>query len=187
MLARVFACLATALLAGCSNPTLLADVVTTPAESRSFDEVTDDAGIKFKINEALLSPQYSDLFLDVSSIVYQGRVLLTGKVKTDIEKLRAANLVRDIAGVREIFNDIQVDVPGGLVSSANDAFIETEIKVRSAGVDGLKPIDYRWTSVNGVVYLIGYARNSAEANKMIDVIRNTKYVKQVVPHVWTQP
>jgi osmotically-inducible protein OsmY len=186
-LARLLACLGTAFLAGCSNPTMLADVVTTPAESRSFDDVTDDAGIKLKINQALLSSQYRDLFFDVSSVVYQGRVLLTGKVNNDIDKLRASNLVRDIAGVKDLFNEIQVNVPGGLVSSANDAFIETEIKVRAAGVRDVKAIDYRWTAVNGAVYLIGYARSDAEAQKMIDVVRNTKYVKQVVPHIWTQP
>lgn len=175
----------TTLLAGCSNPTVIADVVTTPAEDRSFTQVNDDTGIKLKINEALLSSRYNDLYWDVSSIVYQRRVLLTGKVKTEADKQRAGNMPRDIAGVREIFNEIQVNVAGGL--SSNDAFIETEIKVRAADVAELKAIDYRWTAVNGVVYLMGYARSDAEAQRMIDVVRNTKYVKQVVPHVWTQP
>ena len=175
------------LLAGCSNPTVIADVATTPAEDRTFTQVNDDTSIKYRINEALLSSRYRDLYFDVSSIVYQGRVMLTGKVKTEADKQRAGNMPRDIRGVKEIFNEIQVNVPGGLVSSSNDGFIETEIKVRASDVDGLKAIDYRWTAVNGVVYLMGYARDGAEAQKMIDVVRTTKYVKQVVPHVWTQP
>ena len=184
---RVLGIAVTAVVAGCSNPTMLADVATTPAENRSFSEVSDDTGIKLKINEALLSSQYRDLFFDVSSIVYQGRVLLTGKVKTDADKQRAGNLVRNIPGVRELFNEIQVNVPGGLVSSANDTFIETEIKVRLIGTKGVKSIDFRWTAVNGIVYLMGYARSDAEMQTAIDVVRNTKSVKQVVPHIWTKP
>jgi osmotically-inducible protein OsmY len=174
---RTIGIVATALGAGCSNPTMLADVATTPAENRSFSQVSDDAGIKLKINEALLSSQYRDLFFDVSSIVYQGRVMLNGKVKTAADKTRAGDLVRNI----------QVNVPGGLVSSANDTFIETELKVRLVGASGVKSIDFRWTAVNGIVYLMGYARSDAEAQKAIDVARNTKYVKEVVPHIWTQP
>jgi osmotically-inducible protein OsmY len=166
---------------------VIADVVTTPAEDRSFSQVSDDSGIKYSINEALLSSRYRDLYFDVSSAVYQGRVLLTGKVKTEADKQRAGNMPRDISGVKEVFNEIQVNVPGGLVSSSNDAFIETEIKVRAADVPDLKAIDYRWTAVNGVVYLMGYARDGAEAQKMINVVRTTKYVRQVVPHIWTQP
>ena len=184
---RIFGIFATAVTAGCSNPTMLADVATTPAENRSFTQVSDDAGIKLKINEALLSSQYNDLFFDVSSIVYQGRVLLAGKVKTDADKARAEALVRNVPEVKQIFNEIQVNVPGGLVSSTNDAFIETEIKVRLVGTKDVKDVDYRWTSVNGTVYLMGYAQSDAEAQRAIDVIRNTKYVRQVVPHIWTQP
>jgi len=184
---RILGIVTTALVAGCSNPTMLADVATTPAENRSFTQVTDDAGIKLKINESLLSSQYRDLFFDVSSIVYQGRVMLTGKVKTEADKTRAGDLVRNIPGVRALFNEIQVNAPGGLVSSANDAFIETELKVRLVAADGVKSIDFRWTAVNGAVYLMGYARSDAEGQKAIDVARTTKYVKQVVPHIWTQP
>jgi osmotically-inducible protein OsmY len=183
--ARILACLAPALLAGCANPTVIADVATTPGESRTFTQVNDDSSIKLGINEALLSSRYRDLYFEVASAVYQGRVLLTGKVRTEADKQRATNMVRDIPRVKEIFNEIQVNVPGGL--SSNDAYIETEIKVRAADVPELKAIDYRWTAVNGVVYLIGYAKSDAEAQRMIDVIRNTKYVTQVVPHVWTQP
>jgi osmotically-inducible protein OsmY len=187
MTACFLAGLATTLLAGCSNPTVIADVVTTPAEDRSFADVSADSGIKLKINEALMSSRYNDLYWDVSSIVYQRRVLLTGKVKSEADKLRAGNMPRDISGVKEIFNEVQVNVTGGLVSSSNDGFIETEIKVRAGDVPELRDINYRWTSVNGVVYLMGYARSDAEAQKMIDVARNTKYVRQVVPHIWTQP
>lgn len=184
---RAFTILTAVLAAGCSNPTMVADVATTPAENRSFSEVSDDAGIKLKINTALLSSAYRDLYFDVSSIVYQGRVLMTGKVRSETDKTRAGELVRNIPGVREVFNEVQVNVPGGLVSSTNDAFIETEIKVRLVGTKEVKSIDYRWTAVNGIVYLMGYARSEAEAQKAVEVIRNTKYVKQVVPHVWTRP
>jgi osmotically-inducible protein OsmY len=176
----------TAALGACSNPTAWLDVATTPAEDRSFTDVTEDARIKLAISDRLLSSQYRDLFFDVSSIVYQGRVLLTGKVKSEQDKARATELARSIGGVKEVFNEIIV-AGDNLANAANDTFIEAEIKARLLGTRDVKSIDYRWTAVNGTVYLIGLARSNAEARRAVEVIRNTKYVKQVVAHVWTQP
>jgi osmotically-inducible protein OsmY len=176
-----------AALTACSNPTAWLDVATTPAESRSFTDVTEDSRIKLAISDRLLSNQYRDLFFDVSSIVYQSRVLLTGKVASEQDKARATELARSIGGVKEVFNEIQVTREGSIWNAANDTFIEAEIKARLLGARDVKSIDYRWTAVNGVVYLVGYAKSDAEARRAVDVIRHTKYVKQVVAHVWTQP
>jgi osmotically-inducible protein OsmY len=178
-----FACVS---LAACQNPTAWLDVASTPAESRSFSEVTDDSRIKLAISEGLLSNQYRDLYLDVSSIVYQRRVLLTGKVGSEQDKARATEMVRSIGGVKEVFNEIIV-ASGSLANAANDTFIEADIKARLVGTRDVKSIDYRWTAMNAVVYLVGYAKTDAEAQRVVDVIRNTKYVKQVVAHVWTRP
>ena len=175
-----------ATLTACQNPTALLDVASTPAESRSFSDVADDSRIKIAITDGLLSSQYRDLYLDVSSIVYQRRVLLTGKVESEQDKARATELVRSIGGVKEVFNEIIV-ASGSLANAANDTFIEADIKARLLGTRDVKSIDYRWTAMNAVVYLVGYAKTDAEARRVIDVIRNTKYVKQVVAHVWTQP
>jgi osmotically-inducible protein OsmY len=170
-------------LAGCSSPTMILDAATTVAEDRPMAQVASDAGLKVDINAKLLSNKYRDLFLDVNTNVYEGRVMLTGSVGTNAHKRRATLLVRSIKGVKKVLNELQVTGDGTLTETANDLWIETKLKARLVSADGVSSINYRWRSVNGVVYFIGVAQNRQELNRVIGLARDTNHVNKVVSHV----
>lgn len=182
--------LAAALLIGlsaCSQPTGLLNVATSPAEDRSFDSLKSDTQITLDINEVLLGEKYRDLFFNISTDVYEGRVMLTGRVKYPQNLQRATDLVRGIKGVREIYNDMQVAKEYTVGEQATDLWIETKLKAELIGTEGVHSINYRWRSVRGVVSLIGTARTQAELDKVLDVIRRTDRVKKVINHAWVRP
>ena len=170
-------------LAGCSSPTMMLDAATTVAEDRTMSQVATDAGLKIDINAKLLSNKYRDLFLDVNTNVYENRVMMTGSVQTVSHKRRATLLVRSIKGVRKVINELQVTGDGSLKDTANDLWIETKLKARLVGADGISSINYRWRSVNGVVYFIGVAQDHEELAKVVRVARDTNHVNKVVTHV----
>ncbi len=170
-------------LASCSSPTMILDAATTVAEDRTMSQVADDVGLKIDINAKLLSNKYRDLFLDVNTNVYENRVMLTGSVETTAHKRRATLLVRSIKGVKKVINELQVTSDGSLKETANDLWIETKLKARLVGADGVSSINYRWRSVNGVVYFIGVAQNRGELAKVIRLARSTDHVNKVVSHV----
>lgn len=170
-------------LAGCSSPTMILDAATTVAEDRTMSQVATDVGLKIDINAKLLSNKYRDLFLDVNTNVYENRVMLTGSVETGSQKRRATLLVRGIKGVTKVINELQVTGDGTLTETANDLWIETKLKARLVGADGVSSINYRWRSVNGVVYFIGVAQNQDELAKVIRLARDTGHVNKVVTHV----
>ena len=170
-------------LAGCSSPTMILDAATTVAEDRTMSQVATDVGLKIDINAKLLSNQYRDLFLDVNTNVYENRVMLTGSVETGSQKRRATLLVRGIKGVTKVINELQVTGDGTLTETANDLWIETKLKARLVGADGVSSINYRWRSVNGVVYFIGVAQNRRELAKVVRLARDTSHVNKVVTHV----
>ncbi len=171
-------------LAGCSSPTMMLDAATTVAEDRTMSQVASDAGLKIDINAKLLSNKYRDLFFDVNTNVYENRVMLTGAVETGAQKRRATLLVRSIKGVTKVINELQVTGDDGtLKETANDLWIETKLKARLVGADGVASINYRWRSVNGVVYFIGVAQNRSELAKVIRLARDTSHVNKVVTHV----
>ena len=170
-------------LAGCSSPTMILDAVTTVAEERPMSQVTADAGLKIDINTKLLSNKYRDLFLDMNTIVFERRVLLTGSVQTRAQKRRATRLVRGIKGVTKVINELQVTGDGTLMNTANDLWIETKLKARLLGAGGVSSINYRWRSVNGVVYFAGVAQNRRELARVIRLARSTNHVNKVVTHV----
>ena len=170
-------------LAGCSSPTMILDAATTVAEDRTMSQVASDAGLKIDINAKLLSNKYRDLFLDVNTNVYENRVMLTGSVETGAQKRRATLLVRGVKGVTKVINELQVVGDGTLTDTANDLWIETKLKARLVGADGVSSINYRWRSVNGVVYFIGVAQDRGELAKVVRLARGTSHVNKVVSHV----
>ncbi len=169
--------------AGCSSPTMIFDAATTVAEDRSMSQVASDVGLKIDINAKLLSNKYRDLFFDVNTNVYENRVMLTGSVETAGQKRRATLLVRGVKGVTKVINELQVTADGSLKDTANDLWIETKLKARLVGADGVSSINYRWRSVNGVVYFIGVAQNEGELAKVVRIARDTSHVNKVVSHV----
>ena len=170
-------------LAGCSSPTMILDAATTVAEDRTMSQVASDAGLKIDINAKLLSNKYRDLFLDVNTNVYENRVMLTGSVETGAQKRRATLLVRGVKGVTKVINELQVVGDGTVTATANDLWIETKLKARLVGADGVSSINYRWRSVNGVVYFIGVAQDRGELAKVVRLARGTSHVNKVVSHV----
>ncbi len=174
-------------LGACTQPTGLINVASSPAEDRSFEALKSDSAIALDINEVLLGEKYRDLFFEISTDVYEGRVLLTGTVKFAENKQRATDLVRGIKGVRQVINEMQVTDTYGVGPAANDLWIETKLKAQLVTTDGIRSINYRWRSIKGTVYLIGAARSQAELDTVLDVIRNTARVQRVVNHAWVRP
>ncbi len=88
-----------------------------------------------------------------------------------------------VKGVTHVINELQVTADSSLKDTANDLWIETKLKARLVGADGVTSINYRWRSVNGVVYFIGVARDQDELAKVIRLARSTSHVNKVVSHV----
>lgn len=176
-----------AVVTACTQPTGLVNVASSPAEDRSLQTLHDDAAITLDINEALIGKQYSDLFAELSTDVYERVVMLTGTVKFAKNKQRATDLVRGVKSVKRIINELQVTSDYGPGAAANDLWIETKLKVKLLGTKGIRSINYRWRSVNGVVYVIGAGRSQKEINTLLNVIRTTDRVNKVVNHVWIRP
>lgn len=169
---------ASALAGGCAI-----DAATAPASDRSMGQVVTDAEIVLDINKRLLAGANQDLFFDVTTNVYEGRVMLTGSVKTARDRQRAGALVNGLHGVRAVYNELQVAQPGGFKNAANDVWISTKIRAKLLAAKDIKSINYRWQTVNGVVYLLGRAQDRTELNRVIALIKDTEHVTGLTEHV----
>ena len=171
------------MLAGAATSGCVIDAATTVVEERKFSNVVSDTETKANITKRLLSPNNSDLFFDVSTDAYEGRVMLTGSVKTARDRERAAALVQGLRGVRIVYNEIQVTDKGGFQNTANDAWINAKLNAKYFAETGVKSINLRWRVVNGTVYLLGYARSEKERRLAIALAKDTKYVTGVTDHI----
>ena len=166
------AILSLAALPGCATTvvSLGADAAYTASETRTTDEVIDDNKIKIALNK-LLVDESAELWKDVSTVVYRGRVLLLGSVETADAKARAGAIGAMPEGVTEVINDIQVTDAGGVGAFLNDFAIEKSIQAKYLFAEGIDSANLRVRSVNGTVYLIGQVETWAELGRVREIAR----------------
>lgn len=151
-------------------------------DKRSAGHIVDDVLIK-----ARLANKYTDdvqqRFCHVTIKVNEGRVLLTGTVKTD-QDLHAANRIAwEVRGTKEVINELQVAEKTSVWSASKDMIIKSRIKTKFALRRGFRSANYNVLVTNGVVYLFGIARDDAERDVAADVARRIKGVRRVVNYV----
>lgn len=153
------------------------------AQERSVGEAVDDSGIYLKIKNAFAQTDTNDLFANVEVKVNEGRVLLSGNVDKPESQIEAERLTWQVAGVREVNNEIQVNYKSGFKNYAQDVWISTQIRTRLIATKNIRSVNYSVLTVNQVVYLMGIAQNQQELEAATYVASTTSYVKQVVSYV----
>jgi len=156
-------------------------------EDRRFGQVATDAEIRLDINKRVLNGKNQDLFFDLKTNVYEGRVMLTGAVESAINRTRIENLAKGIPGVRTIYNNVQVTAAGGFKNTANDTWIKTKINSQLLAENGVNSANYQTRVVNSVVYIIGRALSQHELGKVLTIARRTAHVTKVVHHIAIRP
>lgn len=173
-------------LSACSTPNSMMNAVTSVAERRSMAQVGTDTRISAEINSAMLQSDNVS-WSDVDSIVYLGRVLMTGSVPSPQAKAEASRIVSFIPGVVEVINELVIAPDGGLSDLAKDAGIEADLKTDLIATSGVSSIDYRWSSVNGTLYIIGQARSQQEIQRVLQVAGDVEGLRQVRNYIRVSP
>ncbi|HLT77957.1 MAG TPA: BON domain-containing protein [Ferrovibrio sp.] len=154
------------------------------AEERGAKNAANDKGIQLAINDALFRTDLA-LFHKLGTIVYEGRVLLTGVLQTEEQKDQALKLVWSASDrIREVIDEIVIAPPGTILDFSNDAWITGQLRFKLASDREIVDINYSIETVNGTVYLIGLAQNEAELMRVTDHARTIRGVRRVVSHVW---
>lgn len=183
--AAAFLFSAAAGLAACGPSTVIgAGAVAGNAamQERGFVKTVEDTATEARINADLLG--YSaELFVDVSAEVYEGRVLLTGKVKQTKERIEAVRIAWNVSGVREVINEIQVEDTSDLLDAARDRWVTAKLAAEITLDKQVRSINYSIETVNGTVYLMGIAQNQAELDRVRNHARQLAYVRRVVSYV----
>jgi len=152
------------------------------AEERGFEGAVDDTKIRAAINGQWIDHDVA-LFREVTLTVTEGRVMLTGSVAKQDTRIEAVRLTWQVAGVRQVIDEIQVTDESGFVSAVQDSWIANKLRTQLMFDGKVKNINYTVDVVNGVVYLMGIAQSQDEMDRVIDKARNLSDVKKVVNHI----
>ncbi len=149
---------------------------------RSLGTVVDDATIKINIAAKFINSQ-DNLFVDVTTTVLEGRVLLTGLVDNQEIRIDAVRRVWEVDGVKEVINEIQIGNRASLKEYAQDVWITAQVKGLAAKTLGLRSIAYNFETIQGKVYIAGITTNPKNLEELINVAKTVKGVTEIVNYV----
>lgn len=149
-----------------------------PAE-RTLAQVIEDNNIETKamVNIHAENDAYHDAHLVVVS--YNGYVLLAGQVVDKALKEGATEVLREIKGVRRIYNELEIGPPTSAMTRTNDAWLTARIKSSLIGDSDITGTRVKVVTENRVVYLMGLVTQK-EGARITDVAATTSGVKRVV-------
>ena len=131
------------------------DTIADNPGERTLAQIIEDDNIETKVTvniHAENKAYHHDHFAVVS---YNGYVLLVGQVQTDALKSGATNVVRKVAEVRRIYNELEIGPPTSAATRTKDAWITTKVKSKLMGSEEIESGRVKVVTENGVVYLMG--------------------------------
>ncbi|AZL16056.1 BON domain-containing protein [Rickettsiales endosymbiont of Stachyamoeba lipophora] len=154
-------------------------------QDRTAGQKFDDLAIKAKIRERYFRKDVNNLFAKIKVEVANGRVLLTGSVVSQEDRLKAVRIAWKVNGVREVINEIEIRNIQGLEVKdyATDTWITTQLRTKMLFYQNIKSFNYNIETIRGVIYLIGVTKSKQELDMVTAMASQIRNVRKVVSYV----
>jgi osmotically-inducible protein OsmY len=152
------------------------------SQDRGLEQGVDDNEISLEINRKLAAKD-GELFKRVSTQVQNGRVVLTGFVRNEMDSAAASKVAWSVGGVKQVDNELQTGNPTSFSEKADDSLITTKLRATLLADGAVASINYSIKTIRGTVYLSGIAQNRDELNRVMAHARGVSGVRNVVSNV----
>jgi len=115
--------------------------------------------------------------------VQEGRVLLSGVVQKQEQRLAAVKASWEEPGVREVINNIEVEKARDVGQIAQDEYLARLVWAKLFVDRGVHANNYSVECIDNIVYLIGVGQDKTEVQRVIDHARDVAYVRDVRNYV----
>ena len=168
-------------LSGCGSmmATFESDSIEEDPGERSFSQQVEDESIETKavVNIHAANDAFDEAdFLVVS---FNGYVLIAGEVANQALKAQASAVVKEIPGVRRIYNEMEIGRPSDVKTEAGDVWITAQVKSVLLFDSDTPSLRVKVVTENSVVYLMGLI-TPEEAKRVAAEAAGVKGVKRVV-------
>ena len=115
--------------------------------------------------------------------VYEGRVLLTGRLPTQELHDQAVRTAWKVNGVKQVYDEIKLGPVASTGDDLSDGWISTRLRNELVWDGDVRSVNFTVTTSEHVVYIIGSARTKAELDRVTAYARNVPNVRRVVSYV----
>lgn len=151
-------------------------------QEKTLGEAVDDTTIGTEIKSKLLRDNTRG-FSEVDVEVVDRLVLLTGRVNTPEERVRAEGIAWTSSRAEDVANEIRIEPTGGFLANIVDEVISARVRSRLIGSSKVKSVNFNIETYGGVVYLMGLARTPEELKRAAEEASVVRGVKQVISYV----
>ena len=153
--------------------------IDTKGDGVSVVGLLDDSPVKDKLKKG-------DLLNSINNIEIFSATEFISTLRTySIGENVSIGLLREVDGVKEVINEIEIGNRSSLKDYANDLWINTQARGFAAKTLGLDAIGYNFETINGKVFIAGITKNNDHVNKLIDSIKTIKGVKEIM-YPWSK-
>ena len=171
---------------GCSGP----QVITTGAgaaiaaaeDEKTLGDVFDDTSISIGIKDRVF--MYEAILLTKIGIdVEKGKVLLTGILKDQNQRVEVVRLAWKQPGVREVINEIEIEDSFNIKNYAEDKIIQVQLVGKVLADRDIKKLKYNFEVQNKVIFILGVTSDEVELERVFDHARSIKGVQDIISYV----
>ncbi|HUN48359.1 MAG TPA: BON domain-containing protein [Stellaceae bacterium] len=156
------------------------------AQERSIGDNISDATLKSVITQSW-DKYNTDMTHQLNCNIYEGRVLITGRVPNPEWRDEAVKRAWQVKGVKQVYNEVEIGPDTTTSDDFNDDWISTRLRNELTWDGDIRSLNYTITTTDHVVYLIGSARTQDELNRVTGYARNIPNVRRVVSYVQIRP
>ncbi|MEM9013635.1 MAG: BON domain-containing protein [Pseudomonadota bacterium] len=152
------------------------------ATSRNLDSAFSDIGADAELKSVLFSDRSHD-YSDVDLTVFEGRLLLTGTVRSPSAHEKLIQNAWSAESIDQVIDEVSVDGRTSIGQGFEDARIDQTLRANLIGRKDVISGDYKIAVSGATVYLIGRAQDEQQLTTALNVARNIAGVEKVVNHV----
>jgi len=161
--------------------------IAVVTREKSMKTTGDDILIAAQIDKNFLTNGLKGLSNSIGVTVNEGRVLLTGVIRDTNKGSLALEIAWKTGGVKEVIDEIEVNQNGVGVhdfsGTLTDSYLTSIIKSKLFFYPQIYPSNYKITTFNRVVYLLGVYRSEDDLKELLKIVSKTYGVKKVVNYV----
>lgn len=161
--------------------------ISVVTRDKTLNSTVDDTLIAAQIDKNFLMNGLKGVSNSVEVTVNEGRVLLTGVIRDTSKGSPALTMAWKVNGVKEVMDEIEVNKKGvgilDFTTPFSDSYITALIKTKLFFYPQIFPSNYKVTTFNHVVYLIGVYKSEDDLKELLRIVSKTSGVKKVVNYV----
>ncbi len=146
-------------LGGCGSmlATMEMNTIEEDEGERTLGRLIEDENIETKALVNIHDANEDFDHTNIKVVSYNGYVLIAGQVANQALKDQATRVIKEVRGVRRIYNELEIAAPSSAMTRTSDTWITTKVKSFLLGNFDIEGTRVKVVTEDGVVYLMGLA------------------------------